>query len=302
MRDLIFIHGRSQQGKDSQALKDAWVGALNKGMANAGLTLDTDDKHIHFPYYGDTLIQLIDHSETIASVTIKGGTDNVGDAEAKLIAQVVDEVLAAQVVEEAMAAQGKTREDVFATEIPEEAAVTHKGPLQWGWVLAGLRLLNEVGFGTLALELCTRDVYQYVNDASVRKDIDDGVSPVFNDKDAVVVAHSLGTVIAYSILNAMGGEKGWKVPAFITLGSPLAIRAINQLLPSIGKPSCVSSWYNGRDPKDTVALFPLAPKHFPNLGIVAKNNIDNTSSNHHGIEEYLGDSDVARWIHAELAK
>jgi hypothetical protein len=51
-----------------------------------------------------------------------------------------------------------------------------------------------------------------------------------------------------------------------------------------------------------VALFPLAPDHFPDLGIIAKNTIVNKSPNHHGIEEYLGDADVARWIHTELTK
>jgi hypothetical protein len=100
----------------------------------------------------------------------------------------------------------------------------------------------------------------------------------------------------------MGKANGWNVPAFITLGSPLAIRAVNRLLPSVAKPTCIGAWYNGRDPKDTVALFPLAPDHFPDLGIIAKNTIVNRSPNHHGIEEYLGDADVARWIHTELTK
>jgi hypothetical protein len=293
MRELIFIHGRSQQDKDPQELKDTWVSALQNGMKDAGLTLDLDPAHIHFPYYGNTLIQLIDGSQTVDSVIVKGGKDNVGDAEAALMAQVVEEVLAAK---------GLGRADVDAAQTPAEAAVKPKGPLNWGWVLTGLRTLNDLGFGTLALELATRDVYHYVNDPSVAKDINDGVSAAFSDKEAVVVAHSLGTVVGYSILSEMGQKNGWRVPGFITLGSPLAIRAINQLLPSIGKPACVTTWYNGRDAHDTVALYPLAPNRFPDLGIIAKNTIDNASPNHHGIEEYLGDVDVARWIHVELTK
>jgi hypothetical protein len=108
--------------------------------------------------------------------------------------------------------------------------------------------------------------------------------------------------VGYSILSKKGKANGWKVPAFITLGSPLAIRAMNRLLPSVAKPPCVGVWYNGRDPKDTVALFPLAPDHSPDLGIVAKNTIENESPNHHGIEDYLGDADVARWIYTEVTK
>jgi hypothetical protein len=293
MRELILIHGRSQQHKDGGELKKTWVAALQNGMANAGLQFQIDDTQIHFPYYGNTLVQMIDGSQTVDSVVIKGGNDNVGDAEAQLMAQVVKEVLDAK---------GITTAQILKEQTAQEAAVRPKGPLNWSWVLTGLRLLNNLGFGTAALELCTRDVYRYVNDPSIAKDINEGVAGAFNDKEAVVVAHSLGTVIAYSILSEMGRQKGWKIPSFITLGSPLAIHAVNQLMPAIGMPACVGAWYNGRDPKDTVALFPLAPNHFPDLGIIAKDTIENRSDNHHGIEQYLLDPDVARWIHSELTK
>jgi len=293
MRELILIHGRSQQNKDAGELKKAWVAALQEGMANAVLQLQIDDAQIHFAYYGNTLIQMIDGSETVASVVVKGGKDTVSDAEAQLMAQVVKEVLDAQ---------GITPAQVSEVQTAQEAAVRPKGPLNWGWTLAGLRMLNDLGFGTVALELCTRDVYRYVYDPSIARDINEGVARAFNDQEAVVIAHSLGTVVAYSMLSGMGRQNGWRIPSFITLGSPLAIRAVNQLMPSIEMPSCVGAWYNGRDPKDTVALFPLAPDHFPDLGIIAKDTIDNRSDNHHNIEEYLRDPDVARWIYSALTK
>ena len=293
MRELILIHGRSQQNKVAAELKKVWVAALHKGMTNAGLQLRIDDQQMHFPYYGDTLIQMIKGSETVTSVSVKGGRDTVSDAEAQLLDQVVWELLAAK---------GISKGQVSKEQTPKGAAVTQKGPLNWGLTLAGLRKLNDLGFGTLALELCTRDVYRYVKDENITKRINQGVAGAFNDHEAVVVAHSLGTVVAYSMLSGMGGQKGWRIPTFITLGSPLAIRAVNQLIPSIGMPSCVRAWCNGRDPKDTVALFPLAPVHFPDLGIIAKNTIDNRSKNHHSVVGYLGDPDVAHWIHSALTK
>jgi hypothetical protein len=291
MRELILIHGRSQQGKDAGELKETWIAALQEGIAGAGLQLDLDDAHVHLPFYGNTLIQLVNKSETVESIVIKGGKDSVGDAEAQLMAQVVGELLAAK---------GITMAQVAAEQSPDEIAVKKKGPLNWGWVLTALRMLNSAGLGSLALELCTRDVYQYVYDPSIKRSINEGVSGAFTDQEAVVVSHSLGTVVAYSLLSELGSQKGWKIPGFITLGSPLAIHAVNQLLPSLSMPLCVGTWYNGRDPKDTVALFPLAPDHFPDLGITAKDSINNRSDNHHGIEEYLRDRDVASWIHAVL--
>lgn len=56
---LVFIHGRAQEGKDSVALKAEWVAALGKGLARSGLTLPMADADIRFPYYGDTLAQLV---------------------------------------------------------------------------------------------------------------------------------------------------------------------------------------------------------------------------------------------------
>lgn len=123
------------------------------------------------------------------------------------------------------------------------------------------------------------------------------MSGAFTTQEAVVVSHLLGTVVAYSLLSEMGHQMGWKIPAFVTLGSPLAIHAENQLLHRL---RCPGARGNGTMALTTVALFPLAPDHFPDLGIIAKDKINNRSSNHHGIEEYLRDPDVASWIHAAL--
>lgn len=70
-------------------MKKTWIAALQEGVAGAGLQLNLDDAHVHLPFYGNTLIQLVDKSDTVETVAIKGGKDLVGDAEAQLMAQVV---------------------------------------------------------------------------------------------------------------------------------------------------------------------------------------------------------------------
>jgi hypothetical protein len=66
----------------------------------------------------------------------------------------------------------------------------------------------------------------------------------------------------------------------------------------------VSQWFNARDPRDVVALYPLTPDHFPvgdeAPGIVDKSDVDNETPNRHGISGYLSDRDVARVIHDAL--
>src|SRR5215208_4338102 len=74
MRQLIFVHGRSQQEKDSLALKGEWIAAWEKGLAKSNLSRPIEDKDIHFPYYGDTLFQMVGgkNAAEVAEVIVRG--------------------------------------------------------------------------------------------------------------------------------------------------------------------------------------------------------------------------------------
>ena len=69
-RHLVFVHGRAQHGKDAAALKQEWIIALTAGLAQSGLTLPLTDDEIRFPYYGDTLDQIVKGSPTEDAVDI----------------------------------------------------------------------------------------------------------------------------------------------------------------------------------------------------------------------------------------
>lgn len=53
-RKLVFVHGRSQEGKDPDVLKATWVEALRKGAEAANMELP-GDLEIAFPFYGNVL-------------------------------------------------------------------------------------------------------------------------------------------------------------------------------------------------------------------------------------------------------
>ncbi len=74
MRQLILIHGRSQQNKDSVALKAEWIEALRKGLDKSNLELPIPESSIRLPYYGDTLFQLASNKppEQAAEVVVRG--------------------------------------------------------------------------------------------------------------------------------------------------------------------------------------------------------------------------------------
>jgi hypothetical protein len=74
-RQLVFVHGRSQQDKDSAGLKSEWIENWKSGLAKAGLTLPLPEEDIRFPYYGDTLVQMAGgmSAEEAARIVVRGG-------------------------------------------------------------------------------------------------------------------------------------------------------------------------------------------------------------------------------------
>ncbi|SSW67406.1 alpha/beta hydrolase [Achromobacter agilis] len=296
MKELVLIHGRSQQDKDSKALKRAWIEAWGRGLAAAGLTLPIPEERIRFPYYGDTLRDLLEgiSEADAAKIIVRGARED--DIAAGLLLGLLNEYIDACGI----------GEDEIRRHLPPAAGplAVERGPQNWRWVQAVLRAIDQrvPGSGVL-IGLLTSDVSLYLRNTNVRGAINGGVRQAFErPRDKVVVAHSLGSIVAYLLLGKDGSEAGWRVPALITLGSPLGIKAIRGRLGGVRHPDCVGRWFNARDPRDVVALYSLDERHFGVVpAIENKIDVDNSSSNRHGIEGYLEDPEVARRIHDALA-
>ncbi|MFD9903732.1 serine peptidase [Streptomyces sp. NPDC059063] len=139
-----------------------------------------------------------------------------------------------------------------------------QGPGTWplrqglGW-LAGRRRLSP----QLVERFVARffgEVTRYLRgDAQARKAARDEVTEVIaRDRPHVVIAHSLGSVVAYESLWA---DQRHPVDLFLTLGSPLALphAVFPRLTPTpadgLGdRPPSVRRWVNIADPGDLVAL------------------------------------------------
>jgi hypothetical protein len=289
---LVFIHGRAQENKDSIALKGEWIAALEKGLDKSGLKLPIAESDIRFPYYGDALAQLTAGMAPAeaAEIIVRGGAPSGG--EAQFLQAVLSEVLAKQNI---------TADQIAAVGGPE---VVQRGPLNWEWVQSGLKAIDRfVPFGSGAsVALATKDVYRYLKDAVIRKRIDDGVCQAFEPGvPTVVVSHSLGTVVSYNVLRQHAAAKGWKVPVYMTLGSPLAVTAIKDELAPLKHPPGIGKWFNAMDQRDVVALYPLNKKNFGiDPEVENKTNVLNHTRNRHGIAGYLDDEEVAKRIHDAL--
>jgi hypothetical protein len=284
---LVFVHGRAQEHKDPVALKKEWIEALAYGLSKTGLKVPIPDDAIALPYYGNALFDL---------------TKNLGQVEKEAIARggpAADPMLQfeADALLELSAKAGLAESDIQSQ---FGAAPGARGPENWWWVQAIARALDrwKGGLSAGALKLILRDVYVYTTRGGVAAEIDRIVTADISQEPTVIVSHSLGTVVAYNILRR--DPRPLQTPLLVTVGSPLAIRAVRRQLVPLRSPK-VGAWFNAFDPADIVALNPLDAENFPVTPAVEnKNDVHNFTENRHGIAGYLADPIVARKIYDSL--
>lgn len=119
-------------------------------------------------------------------------------------------------------------------------------------------------------------VRRYLTEPATREFVLERVAGTVRADTAVVIGHSLGSVVAYEALCA---HPEWPVTALVTLGSPLGIRNVvfDRLVPPPldGRgswPGGVRTWTNICDRRDVIALVKeLAPL----FGAVTDRRVDN---------------------------
>lgn len=116
------------------------------------------------------------------------------------------------------------------------------------------------------------------------------------DTPFVLVAHSLGSIIAYDVLREAAGQ-GMDVPLLVTVGSPLGVREVQDLITNpLRVPPGVGAWLNASDLRDIVALDHTVRDDYEPAGRITDLIVANASANHHGIREYLAAGPVRRTI------
>ncbi len=281
---IVFVHGIAQQNLDPVALKNSWIEALRRGATSAGLKLP-DNLDFQLPYYGNVLDKFTRGVPTTDDVQARG--DDQADLDFLSF-----EAAAADQMRQRAGIGDQAVDDLYGSN------PAPRGPENWRWVQAIVRSIDKFGFGISGggIEAFLRSVYLYTNRAGVRDQIDGIVKAALTEEPTVVVAHSLGSVVAYNVLRT--DTRKLRVPLLVTVGCPLSIRAIRDQLVPIGFPKpAVETWNNAFDLRDIVALNPLDAANFPVAPAVTNfNQVKNHTDNRHGIDGYLDDATVARWI------
>ncbi|MCY1059801.1 hypothetical protein [Nannocystis sp. SCPEA4] len=282
---ILLVHGRGQAGLDAGQLKRAWLASLARGCHAARVEIADADAVAAFPFYGDRLAELVAQVDAPLGpeIAARGGSD-VDEAYLEFRRSVVEEVRVAARIDDA--------------EVEQQLApgVRERGPQNWEWVQAILRAIDRrfPRIGDNMLDRVTHDVWVYLTAPGVRDEIDAMVGEMLSEEPTVVVGHSLGSVVTYSLLRR---ARRHTVPLFVTLGSPLGLHAIRRRFTPLKFPGGVTHWFNAYDRRDVVALRGLEAPGFDVRPAVRNHaEVDNHTSNRHGIDGYLDDREVARTI------
>jgi hypothetical protein len=237
MAKIVFIHGIGQQVKGPSTLLANLYPALSDGLALAGSKVASEEVSVAF--YGD--------------IFRASGKRDIGSLEvdASDVTDLMDQALLIAWWEEA----GCTEPNVSGPHDAVRLRTSH--PVQ-----QALDALSHskffAGIGERLLILSARQVRRYFSEPAVRATARARVASCITPKTRVIVAHSLGSVVAYETLCA---HPEWDRIALVTLGSPLGIRNLIfdrlQPAPTAGKghwPRPVSQWTNIADRGDVVAL------------------------------------------------
>ncbi|KPC64244.1 trypsin-like serine peptidase [Streptomyces chattanoogensis] len=282
-RHLVFLHGRSQQNKDPEALRRNWTAGLNHGLTRAGIA-PIDPADAWFPYYGDRLMDALERNEAVPRhfEELTTGATAEAFAPAGTARDTYEQLIA-----EAAAKADMPRDGLLATEgFGSKLVGALQGQLSW---LAAKTDLDEWVIATIL-----SDVAAYLDNQHVRQAVLDCVLETTpSSGNLVLVTHSLGTVVGMDLIRKLPEELA--VDLLVTVGSPLGMNAVYDrlLVPGAKRPERVTDWFNAWCPTDTVTVgCPLGDT----WGKLTEVAVANARDRAHDIQEYLAHPEVAAGV------
>ncbi|WP_237048067.1 hypothetical protein [Lentzea guizhouensis] len=208
--EIVLVHGIAQEQRSADVLESTWLPALAGGVRTAGnperadqIWRDSRPGNARMAFYGD-LFRRADQ---------QGGAANLQSAEQQAL---YDAVLAAVLANAAARSTDdrdrREAEQVLATNLPGKQGVPAMArPL--------LNALLRIGpFARLGISAAERllgalkQVSLYLTDDELRATAQQRVLDLIGPVTRVVIAHSLGTVVAYETLHRLDRP----LPLFIT--------------------------------------------------------------------------------------
>ncbi|WP_369032782.1 SAV_2336 N-terminal domain-related protein [Streptomyces adonidis] len=199
---VVGVHGIGQQTLGEQSLRGQWLPAINDGLMRAGSVDHLSGPDVAMAFYGDLFRPAVEFPAV--GDTLYTAAD-VGEGFER----------------ELLIAWWKAAADRDPAVVPPGAntlAPTSRSVQAALRALSGSRFFAGVALRAIVFTL--KQVSRYLTDPDLRALALARVVDQIGDNTRVVVAHSLGSVIAYEALCALPGHQ---VRALVTVGSPLGI-------------------------------------------------------------------------------
>ncbi|WP_305988081.1 hypothetical protein [Roseibium sp. MMSF_3544] len=301
MRRLVFVHGINNEDFTPEQIETDWKNALHSGIGDRANDL-WDNVEVRTAYYADVLARETDAWGKAESAGVRMGADAPdADYVEDSIAELYLELQSTYEIDDNTVSLelDDSDEPKFARRM---AVGVHKK-----WLKAITRALEKLvpsaGHGLAGIFL--EQAAAYLNKPGLYEKInalveDQVLQDFSNLNNTVVVGHSLGTVVMYSLLRAINSEE--KISQFVTLGSPLGIKIVRKRIgPPFIKPEIVKNWTNGADPEDFVALHPkLDAQTFGPAEITNYSKLNNGQEDAHSVQRYLSQPQIAGVIYKAL--
>lgn len=215
MMRILFIHGRDQEKFTQDELLKTWTDELRKSFDTAGLSYPEELK-LSLPYYGTTLIE----QRNIYLQDIKDGKYQLRSADEPNEL----ELLQAKLIEDIRKNTDITEKQVAEA---EQSIMQERGWKNWPAIITLARLIDKYNESYTNRKILkeTDDVVTYLVVPEANKIVNSFFFDALTFEPTIVVAHSLGTIIAYDILHSIT-DKGYDIRGLITLGSPLGLHAV----------------------------------------------------------------------------
>lgn len=316
---VVFVHGIGGPRDPAKELGQ-WSAALAAGMCAAGhedqaerLLADASGGR-RFVYYGDLF--------TTPGAQGEGPWSPSG-SEGEILAGLLGDVVASLIAENELETDPDRRaaeldvleharaQTAYGVRQEQGGGEILRKALDVATTLLELRPWRSAGTW-VAPKLMVRDLAQVARylargereaaGGSLDERIRARVCEALGDGPNLVVAHSLGTVVALEALHEYAGD----VPLFVTLGSPISMRAAvwPRLRPRPPTaPAGVRSWLNFWDRDDLIAVRPrLEEDVAPNAAGVApvSRRVDSDGLWVHPAQKYLAQPAVAGPVAAAL--
>lgn len=303
---FVFLHGIAQQDKTADELRILWIDSIAVGLdrakSNNSLPLQNQ---IVVPYYGNLLARLTPASGEKIKGTSNARDLNFMNRDNEIFSQQVPGSTLDQLRKEI----NRTKSG-FQYQMPNES-----GPRTRGFTSDAIGAISKivpVYAQNQLINQALKQVAAYLDDVALKRNILDMASSAIleaskiadaENEPLIVVAHSLGTVIA---LEALADFTERRVDLLMTIGSPLSTETVASRMIQKARrwPEAVRKWVNVADPDDLVALHHSIDrrnflKNCSDLDRAAVWNIvdiKNHMGNHHGIAGYLDDPVVAQLL------